>query len=530
MAYTALYRKLRPQSFERVVGQNHITRTLKNQINARRITHAYLFCGTRGTGKTSVAKIFAKAINCINPKDGEPCNECEICKSINRGTFINVYEIDAASNNGVDSIRNINEDVKYPPTQGNYKVYIIDEVHMLSIGAFNALLKTLEEPPLHVVFILATTDPQKIPVTIVSRCQRFDFRRITNKDMSDALKKYMDEENIDITDEAINYIAHVSDGAMRDALSTLDQCISFYFDEQITIEKVLEVVGNVDESVFFDMTDAIVNMDSTRCMNIIEQIVLKGRDISQFVNSLILHFRNLIVSANVFESTNALDYSAEKIQQYKNQALSINENKIIELINIFSELQTQIKFYSNPRIMLEVCCIKICNPIETQAYNDVETRLKNIENKISNYRFVNVEDVKKNIKTDIPIVKKAVPEDMQTVIDNWENIFDEFKDYLRSIVESHAYPGTLSDRFLYIVCQSVFFDYLKREENKKKIEDVLKKKFNKEYEIKIIKEDEYEARHKKEFGYKEKRPNFSEKKNDFEQLNQKINFNFEFVS
>lgn len=249
MAYQALYRRLRPQRFDDVIGQEHIIRTLKNQIEKDRINHAYLFCGTRGTGKTTTAKIFARAINCTG--EGEkPCNECSVCKEALKGTNLNIIEIDAASNNSVDNIRDIVEEVKYPPTEGRYKVYIIDEVHMLTTSAFNAFLKTLEEPPAHVVFILATTDPQKMPVTVLSRCQRFDFHRIGHKDMVKVLTEYMENEKADVDVSALEYIAEISDGAMRDALSVLDQCLSFYYDRRITEKEVREITGATDRGVF----------------------------------------------------------------------------------------------------------------------------------------------------------------------------------------------------------------------------------------------------------------------------------------
>ena len=241
MSYQALYRKWRPQTFEDVKGQDHIVTTLKNQIRLNRIGHAYLFCGTRGTGKTSVAKIFAKSVNCLDPKDGSPCGECAMCKAIQDQTSMNVIEIDAASNNGVDNIREIREEVEYSPTEGRYKVYIIDEVHMLSIGAFNALLKTLEEPPEYVIFILATTEVHKIPVTILSRCQRYDFRRISVEDLSGRLKEVIDREGLDVEEKAIRYIARAADGGMRDALSLLDQCAAFYIDQKLTYDRVLEM-------------------------------------------------------------------------------------------------------------------------------------------------------------------------------------------------------------------------------------------------------------------------------------------------
>ncbi len=250
MSYTALYRKFRPQEFEDVKGQEHIVTTLKNQIKADRIGHAYLFCGTRGTGKTTIAKIFAKAVNCEHPVDGSPCGECPVCKAIAAGNSMNVIEIDAASNNGVDNIRQIREEVEYRPTEGKYKVYIIDEVHMLSIGAFNALLKTLEEPPSYVIFILATTEAHKIPITILSRCQRYDFRRISIETISARLMELMEKEQVTVEERAIRYIAKAADGSMRDALSLLDQCIAFYLGQDLTYDKVLETLGAVDTEIF----------------------------------------------------------------------------------------------------------------------------------------------------------------------------------------------------------------------------------------------------------------------------------------
>ena len=246
MSYQALYRKFRPQEFDDVKGQDHIVTTLKNQIKADRIGHAYLFCGTRGTGKTTIAKIFAKAVNCEHPVDGSPCGECPTCRAIAAGNSMNVIEIDAASNNGVDNIRQIREEVEYRPTEGKYKVYIIDEVHMLSIGAFNALLKTLEEPPAYVIFILATTEAHKIPITILSRCQRYDFRRISIDTITARLRELMDAEQVTVEDRALRYIAKAGDGSMRDALSLLDQCIAFYLGQELTYDKVLDTLGAVD--------------------------------------------------------------------------------------------------------------------------------------------------------------------------------------------------------------------------------------------------------------------------------------------
>lgn len=273
MSYTALYRKFRPVEFEDVKGQEHIITTLKNQIEANRIGHAYLFCGTRGTGKTTVAKIFAKAVNCEHPVNGSPCGECAMCRSIAAGTSMNVIEIDAASNNGVDNIREIREEVAYRPTEGKYKVYIIDEVHMLSIGAFNALLKTLEEPPEYVIFILATTEVHKIPITILSRCQHYDFKRISIETITDRMRDLMQEEQVEVEEKALRYVAKAADGSMRDALSLLDQCIAFYLGQKLTYDNVLEVLGAVDTDVFSRLLRSVIRRDVPKVLDIVDDLL-----------------------------------------------------------------------------------------------------------------------------------------------------------------------------------------------------------------------------------------------------------------
>ena len=295
MSYTALYRKFRPSEFGDVKGQEHIVTTLQNQIKANRIGHAYLFCGTRGTGKTTAAKIFARAVNCEHPADGSPCGECEMCRSIAAGTSMNVIEIDAASNNGVDNIREIKEEVAYRPTEGRYKVYIIDEVHMLSSGAFNALLKTLEEPPEYVIFILATTEVHKIPVTIMSRCQHYDFRRITIETISARLKELMEAEQVEVEDKAIRYIAKAADGSMRDALSLLDQCIAFYLGQKLTYDNVLEVLGAVDTDVFSRLLRSLIGRKVPQVLDTVEDLVMQGRELLQLSVDFTWYLRNLLL-------------------------------------------------------------------------------------------------------------------------------------------------------------------------------------------------------------------------------------------
>ena len=294
-SYQALYRKFRPQTFEDVKGQEHIVTTLQNQIEKERMSHAYLFCGTRGTGKTTIAKIFAKAVNCENPVAGNPCGECPSCKKITANASMNVIEIDAASNNGVDNIREIVEQVSYSPAEGKYKVYIIDEVHMLSIGAFNALLKTLEEPPSYVIFILATTEAHKIPITILSRCQRYDFKRISIDTITARLQELAQKEQIDVEERALRYVAKCGDGSMRDSLSLMDQAIAFHIGEKLTYDMVLDVLGAVDQEVFARLTQNMIDQNVTGCISLLEEIVMQGRELAQFVTDYTWYLRNLLL-------------------------------------------------------------------------------------------------------------------------------------------------------------------------------------------------------------------------------------------
>ena len=350
MSYTALYRKWRPQTFGDVKGQDHIVTTLQNQILSQRIGHAYLFCGTRGTGKTSVAKIFARAVNCENPVDGSPCGECPSCKQIAAGISLNVVEIDAASNNGVENIREIREQVQYPPTEGRYRVYIIDEVHMLSTGAFNALLKTLEEPPSYVIFILATTEVHKIPITVLSRCQRYDFRRITVDTIADRLKELTDAENMPVEEKALRYVAKAGDGSMRDALSLLDQCAAFHFGETLTYEHVLDVLGAVDNSVFRELFRAVVEGRTKDCILKVEEMVIQGRELSQFVVDFIWFLRNLLLLKTADDAEELLDMSEDNLKQLREDAGLADENKLMRYIRVFSELSNQIRFASQKRV------------------------------------------------------------------------------------------------------------------------------------------------------------------------------------
>ena len=379
MSYTALYRKWRPRVFGDVKGQDHIVTTLQNQIRSERIGHAYLFCGTRGTGKTSVAKIFAKAVNCEHPEDGSPCGECPSCQQIQAGTSLNVVEIDAASNNGVDNIREIRDQVQYPPTEGKYRVYIIDEVHMLSTGAFNALLKTLEEPPSYVIFILATTEVHKIPITVLSRCQRYDFRRITVDTIADRLKELTDAEGMAVEDRALRYVAKAGDGSMRDALSLLDQCAAFHYGETLTYENVLDVLGAVDNRVFRELFGALRNGQTKDCILRLEEMVIQGRELSQFVADFIWFLRNLLILKTADEAEELLDMSEDNLKQLREDAALADENVLMRYIRVFSEVLNQIRFAAQKRVLVELAFIRLTKPEMEQSMDAVLERLERLE-------------------------------------------------------------------------------------------------------------------------------------------------------
>lgn len=383
MAYTALYREWRPRTFYDVVGQEHITTTLKNQILNNRIAHAYLFCGTRGTGKTSTAKVFAKALNCLNLKDGEPCNECEMCTKINEGLAIDVTELDAASNNGVDKIRDIIDDVKYPPQEARYKVYIMDEVHMLSAGAVNAFLKTLEEPPNNVIFILATTDPQKLPITILSRCQRFDFKRINNSDITARLRKIVNDQNVLADERSLNLIARVSDGAMRDSLSILDQAISMG-NGNVDYNTVVGMLGLVTNDHLFNLVNAVIQKSVEKSIEIIEDVIYSGKDIYLFIKDLIAHYRNLLMVKVTNNPEEVLDMSEENIALIKEQGARLRAEEIMRCIRILQEAENNAKLSKQARLYCELAVIKMCK-IEYDTSNEVMlTRLNKLEESLRN--------------------------------------------------------------------------------------------------------------------------------------------------
>ena len=379
MSYMALYRKWRPAAFDDVRGQDHIVTTLKNQILSQRIGHAYLFCGTRGTGKTTIAKIFAKAVNCEHPVDGSPCGECQTCKNIAAGASLNVVEIDAASNNGVDNIREIREQVQYPPTEGRYRVYIIDEVHMLSTGAFNALLKTLEEPPSYVIFILATTEVHRIPITVLSRCQRYDFKRISIATITDRLAELSAAEKIDVEERALSYIARAADGSMRDALSLLDQCVAFHYGERLTYDHVLDVLGAVDTAIFSSMFRAVAGNRTADCIRQLEELVVQGRELSQFVTDFIWYMRNLLLAQTAEDAEGIVDMSTENLRLLKEDAGLTDGETLMRYIRVFSDLSNQIRYASQKRVLVELAFIRLTKPQMEHNYDSVIERLNKIE-------------------------------------------------------------------------------------------------------------------------------------------------------
>lgn len=381
MAYKAIYRKWRPMVFEDVVGQGHITETLKNQITDGRVGHAYLFCGTRGTGKTTAAKIFARAVNCLNNQNGSPCNECEICKGILDGSIMDVVEIDAASNNGVDSIRELRDDTKYVTASAKYRVYIIDEVHMLSTSAFNALLKTLEEPPEHVIFILATTEPHQVPQTILSRCQRYDFRRIKPSDIILRTKEIAYGEGFNITEDAYALIARLGDGSMRDAISVLERVVSAS-GNNITYDNITDTLGMVPIDIQFNMAHAICDRSLGDIFSVLGKVSDMGQDLNVFVDSLISHFRNLIVCKVSESPEELLDYSDDEIVRFKADAKSVTYEKLSYIVESLSKAKSDAKWIKSPRVVYETAFMKMCRPELDMSQEALAARLSDMEEKL----------------------------------------------------------------------------------------------------------------------------------------------------
>ena len=469
--HKALYRVYRPKNFSDVIGQEHIVRTLKNQIENNNVGHAYLFCGTRGTGKTSTAKIFSRAVNCTNLHNDEPCNECENCREILEDKNMDVVEIDAASNNSVDDIRELRENVKYSPAKAKYKVYIIDEVHMLSQGAFNALLKTLEEPPSYVIFILATTEPHKIPATILSRCQRFDFKRVTVKDISFRMRYICEKEGIEADEKALNLIARNSQGALRDALSILDQCISFE-GNKISYNDVIELLGSVNIEQLFDLAESIIKEDTRKSLQILNDFIIWGKDVRNLVNDLIDHFRNLMVCKISNDLDEIISLPEETIDLLKQQAETIDTNNLIRILNILSEAQDGMKISSNPRVLMEVTMMKIAQPMFDESKEALIKRIENLEQKIEsgnikvNHISTNqtVDNFNENNQQNNNTVEKQEDEnieyenlkgdDIKLVEKSWKKILQKMKEDKNQVIRAllqDVDSFNISEDTLYII-------------------------------------------------------------------------------
>ena len=438
MAYTALYRKFRTPVFEQIVGQERITRTLRNQIVAGRVGHAYLFNGGRGTGKTSAAKVFARAVNCLNLQDGEPCNECEICKMAIQGSLTDIVEMDAASNNSVEDIRSIRDEVNFLPTIAKYRVYIIDEVHMLSTGAFNALLKTLEEPPAHVKFILATTEPQKIPATILSRCQRFDFKKISNENISKRLEFVCKESDIEVSKDALNTIAELSEGAMRDALSILDRCLQDGADK-IDVKKIKDLVGIPQILYISNITEKILNSDIEGSMIEVSNLLEEGKDLNNILWEMIKYVKDILIYKTSKQANIYTEEEKKKIAQLSEIA---SKERFYDIIFRLSDLENEIKWSEQKTILFQIGIMKLCTEKKSESIDDLNERINTLENKIASLEsgviHKNVQTVENTSQNSQNIAKKPAQNTKQQAknlvsgipgkkIEEWPNVVNSFK-------------------------------------------------------------------------------------------------------
>lgn len=509
--YQALYRQYRPKTFKEVLGQEHITTTLKNQIQKGNIGHAYLFSGTKGTGKTSVAKIFSRAVNCLNPTDGNPCNECEICKGILDESIMDIIEMDAASNRGIDDIRELRDKVIYPPARAKHKIYIIDEAHMLTNQAFNALLKTLEEPPEHLIFILATTEMEKLPQTILSRCQRFDFKRITSKDIVANMKNICSELKVPVENKALNIIARNSDGAMRDALSLLDQCIS-YKEGELTYKDVLSILGIANTDLLFTMVDNIKNKNLEDILFKIDEIIQEGKDINKFIKDLIFHFRNLLIAKTSKDPIDIMDMDGETVSMYIEQSKDISLDFILRSLEILNKSEEQAKWATQPRIILEMATIKLVNLEERISLEERVKKLEMIINsgEVTLARPTEAKVVKKGEKAKQQIEKpeksKEEIEPVQIIDDgkelSFENIKNQWQKVLKIIKDKkiNIYALLVEGKLISFINNNLRIGYkdgfgfhrdaINKPNNKEFVEKTVSSYFNKNIDIDFIMEDE----------------------------------------
>ncbi|HOM03733.1 MAG TPA: DNA polymerase III subunit gamma/tau [Acetivibrio sp.] len=535
MSYLALYRKWRPMVFEDVVEQEHVVKTLRNSISSGRIAHAYLFCGTRGTGKTTMAKIFSRAVNCLETKNGDPCNQCEVCQGILSGSLLDVIEIDAASNNSVDDIRDIRDEVIYTPSKARYKVYIIDEVHMLSTGAFNALLKTLEEPPAHVIFILATTEPHKLPATILSRCQRFDFRRIPVDSIVKRIEYIAKESGVEIQREASKLIAKLSDGALRDAISILDQCISLG-NKELTYEDVLSVVGLVADTFIGDVVDAVKNKEVDRVLKAVDELVMEGKNISQFVSEMVMYYRNMMICSSVSNPEDIIDAPLDSIQKMKEQCNGLELFEIVAVIKELSSLEATLKLTSHPRALLEATLIKLCENKVDLGDAGVLARIQLLEKSINDImekgvavprndsgssETANSDKGNSASGDDKPIEKKNIAKNMKG-IEAWQEVLNELKSRGRMAVYAYLLDTKLIElgsNQVGIVFNNGCRMLVEKSENIEVVEKCLCDCLGKNVRVKCLDEEDIV-----DAGKKEEKDELIEKAQDFaEKLDVKLN-------
>nr|MCR5755172.1 DNA polymerase III subunit gamma/tau [Acetatifactor sp.] len=448
--------------------------------------------GTRGTGKTTIAKIFAKMVNCENPTEDGPCGECRICKAIAAGASMNVIEIDAASNNGVDNIREIVDEVSYSPAEGKYKVYIIDEVHMLSIGAFNALLKTLEEPPSYVIFILATTEVHKLPITILSRCQRYDFKRISIETITSRMQELIRAENVQVEEKALRYIAKTADGSMRDALSLLDQCIAFHLGQELTYDKVLDVLGAVDTEVFSRLLRSVLDRNVLACVELLEEIVMQGRELVQFVTDFTWYLRNLLLIKSSDNLEDVIDMSTDNLKRLKEEAELVEPDQIIRYIRIFSELSGQIRYAAQKRILVEIALIKLCKPDMEASQDALLDRIRQVEDKVENGVVISAADASVMAGTGNansapkarPQLPKAIPDDVKEIVQKWPSIVGSAENPMKMYLKGAKLSLGGDNRLMVVVEDGPVSDYfIGHPQNKEQLELLLSDFSGKEIEV-----------------------------------------------
>ncbi|MDM8534421.1 DNA polymerase III subunit gamma/tau [Clostridiaceae bacterium HSG29] len=503
MSHLALYRKFRPLVFDDVVGQDNVVNTIKNQVLNNSFGHAYLFSGIRGTGKTTIAKIFARSINCLNKEDANPCNECNICKSIINGSSIDIIEMDAASNNGVDDIREINENVMFAPSNAKYKVYIIDEVHMLSKGAFNALLKTLEEPPEYVVFLLATTEPNKIPDTILSRCQRYDLKRVSSNDIFKRLVKILNELNTEYDDEALNLIVSKSEGSVRDSLSILDQCLSY--EKLLSYDLVVDILGIIEIEILNNLVKTIIDENVNGAIELVNESFNKGKDIKQFVESVLNYFRNLLIVKMHSDATKLVNSSDSQYAFYKEYSEKIEITEILRILNIFIELEKNVKWSAHSKILFEMAIVKIFNNEYDFSIETLIQKIKKLEDKINLLELGKIVIKEKEIEAPISqAVKYETSESIEKFIEegskldiNIDEILSKWNEVLKIIKKARikVYAFLMESEPIEVYGNKIVLkfdseykfhgDNLMKVQNRITVEEVLEKVFSKKLTIDV---------------------------------------------